>query len=512
MSDKLLLITIGSHFFKVTRISPRTKLVVESFARKYVQRGLVRKPGGKYVSEPIKVFAAATGDREEYRFHINQLNDFYYHLKFNNISENLFSKEILSVDPGKDLDIKLKPNWVAREDQEPIIDYIIEDNYNKSKFVSMQTGFGKTATALFAIQKINKRTIIIIKPMFIEKWVEDLLKTYKISSQDIMVVQGAGSLLALLDLAKDDQLNCKFIIISNKTIQNWLKLYEQHRDGIDILGYPSSPETMFADLGAGIRLIDEAHMDLHLCFKIDLYTNVPKSISLSATFFSNDDFISKMQEIMHPTKTRYAAQPINKYINSYVVYYNFQEPDKIRTTEYGDTRYSHTAFEKSFYKHKHTLMSYFKLIDYVIQIGFMKNERKKKKLLVFASTVEMCTLMKDHFRKLYPKYKVKRYVAEDSYDDNLMASDICFSTLGSSGTAVDIPNLTNVILTVAIDSIQSNVQSLGRLRDLKDGSKMEFHYLTCLDFPKHLEYSYKKKDMLERYAKTFAEVYSRQYV
>lgn len=864
MSNALLHITLASHNFKVTKLTPRGNYVVNEFASKYVLKGFTRLPNGRYICESLKVFAAATKDRAEYRFHINQYKDFLDHIKYHHITESLYTVETLPIVPGLDINVTVKPEWKIREDQVPVIEYLKEENGNIAKFVDAQTGSGKaqpltakikvpggwstmgemyvgkeiiakdgtiskvtgvfpqgemqlykitfadgrsteccashlwrvfyintsvdkrwrvvntleilrlisfpnprvyidlidnettedldlpidpyvlglilgdgsisqnhisitkkdqfifdeirkilpdtlqlslvnyknrcltyriiksdlssfnniyneklrdmglmgklshekfipkqylegsykqrlailqglldtdgycsaidkgasiefsssseqlaldfqylirsiggiakitsrnthyvfenkrvearinyrmtvrvkkpsslfrlprkkertndnsqycenlklrvtsvapidireaqcisidhpdrlyitddfivthnTVMSLFSIADYNKRAIIIIKPMFIEKWVEDLEKTYKLSKGDVMVVKGSAHLIGLLDLAKNDELKAKFIIISNKTMQNWIKLYEQFRGGTIDLGYDTLPENLFQDLNAGIRLIDEVHMDLHLTFKIDLYTNVAKSISLSATLLSNDPFIAKMQECMYPTRLRYMQPKLNRYINSHVVYYQFKDPSKIRTTEYGATNYSHTALEKSIIKHIPTLNNYFNLIDYIMQIGFIKHTRKKKKLLIFAATVDMCTVIVNHFAKKYPQYNVKRYVAEDSYEDNLMGSDICVSTLGSSGTAVDIPNLTNVILTVAVDSIQSNIQALGRLRKLDNNDKVEFHYFACQDIPKHMEYAYRKQEMLEKRAATFSEVHSRHVV
>jgi superfamily II DNA or RNA helicase len=509
MNDKILQITIASHFFKITRISPRAKQVVESFARKYIQKGLVRLPNGRYINEGVKVYAAATSDREEYRFHINQLNAFKEHLAFNSVTSNLFNETILPIPESEDIELKVKPQWIPRDYQIPVIEYLTETNDNRAKLVGIQTGQGKSLSAMLAIAKIAKRVVIIIKPMYIEKWVDDINKTFEIDKEDVLVIKGSANLITLIDLAQSGLLDSKFIIISNKTFQNWISLYEKHRDGIEHFGYTTKPETFFSDLRAGVRLIDEVHMDFHLCFKIDLYTNIERTISLSATLVSNDDFVASMHEIMHPTKTRYALQKLNKYINSYNVTYTFKHPDRIRTMEYGGITYSHTAFEKSILRQHETLMNYFNLINYVIQIGFLKCIRKKKKVLIFCSTIDMCTALVKHLTRLYPQYNVKRYVAEDNYQTHLMDSDICVSTLGSSGTAVDIPDLTNVILTVAVDSIQSNIQSLGRLRQLGENDRTEFHFLTCLDVPKHIEYSIRKKDMLSRYAKSFSEVFSR---
>ena len=120
----------------------------------------------------------------------------------------------------------------------------------------------------------------------------------------------------------------------------------------------------------------------------------------------------------------------------------------------------------------------------------------------------MCTIITNYLKNKYKEFKVNRYVENDPYS-NLMDGDIVVSTLGSSGTAIDKPNLTNVALTTAIDSLQSNVQSLGRLRELDGGAtKVEFHYFVCDDVQKHLDYHYRKVKLLDQRAKTFMDIYT----
>ena len=70
---------------------------------------------------------------------------------------------------------------------------------------------------------------------------------------------------------------------------------------------------------------------------------------------------------------------------------------------------------------------------------------------------------------------------------------------------MDIPNLKTTILTIAVDSIQANIQTLGRLRKL-DKIKTQFFYLTCNDIPKHVDYSARKKKMLLERAESFQEI------
>ena len=76
MSNFHFVLTIYSHHFSLSKLSPVGRKLANGFANRYVQFGLVPS-GGRVVRKPIKVFAAANEDRTEYRFHINQLSDFY---------------------------------------------------------------------------------------------------------------------------------------------------------------------------------------------------------------------------------------------------------------------------------------------------------------------------------------------------------------------------------------------------------------------------------------------------
>ena len=511
MVNKILEITQATHNFSIRKLTPRAKTLVNEFCKRYIQKGMIRNADGSFYLSPVKVFATARADREEYRFHINQLQEFLEYLKDHYVTEDLFRLIHASVPAGRKIIAPVKPQWVARERQIPVIEYLLANTASRSRFVDAPTGSGKTFMTMQALSVFAKRTVILIKPMYIEKWHEDLTKTYDIDPKDIMVVRGGAHLKGLISLALENKLEASFILISNKTFQYWISQYELYGDDIEALGYETTPGDFFKTVGAGVRLIDEVHQDFHLNFKIDLYTNVERSISLSATLLNNDQFIEKMYRTAYPLNTRYVMPMPDGHISSFGIFYNFGNIDKIRTREFGSNNYSHNAVEKSIMRNHETVRKYFGLIDYTIAFGFTECKRPKKKLLIFASTIEMCTLLTNYLSMRYKQYNVKRYVSGDPYSD-LMESDICVSTLGSAGTAVDIPNLTTVILTVAVDSIQSNIQSLGRLRDLNDGSEVQFYYFACTDIPKHMEYSKRKEEMLNKRAKSYRQLWTRYTV
>lgn len=498
-------VSVYSHYFKLDRISIEGMNIINIFIKPFIQYGMVRQPGGRFQYMAVKAFAASNKTRTEFRLHINALDDFYRLLSNKQITKDLYQLEEYQIPVYEKLDLDIKEGWKLKDYQEPVVSYLKQDN-NRSLFVPLQTGKGKTICALWAISELNMRTIIIVKPGYIEKWVEDITKTLQASIEDIVCVQGTKQLQALLELAENDLLDQKFIIISNRTMQLWIKSYEQFGDETKELGFAFTPDLLYEKVKAGIRLIDEVHQDFHLNFKLDLYTNVDRTMSLSATLMSHDPFMERMYEVVHPTNTRYDSGPLDRYIESHAILYRLDDSTRVRTTEYGSNNYSHMAFEKSILKNPYLKERYWKLIDSYIEKYYINTKKDKEKLAIFASTIDMCTFITNKVKYKYHYLDVRRYVEDDPYE-NLIDSDIRITTILSGGTAHDIPNLKTTILTIAIDSLQSNVQTLGRLRRLENSVPI-FIYFTCLDIPKHVEYHNRKKKLLAQRASSYKEEYA----
>lgn len=505
-----LTVLIATHHFAITRITPRARAAVDTFARRFVQYGLVKVPGtrNRFERAALKVFAAATNDRSEYRFHINTLKDFYEHLKLHQLQGEMV--EILErplYEPRK-VELKVFDHWQDRDYQIPFIEYLLDPGPPLLKLGAIQTGKGKSYSSMRAMSVRGEVILTIVKPKYMEKWIEDYRRTYDMALEDLMVVRGSEHLMALLVLAMNDELDAKIILVSNKTLQNWLKLYEKFKEYTLEMGYACLPYQFCEALRAGTKLVDEVHEDFHLNFKIDLYTHVPHSISLSATLLPDDPFLKNMCEIAYPSTSRYNGDAYHKYIAAHAVIYRVRDPSKIRWKEPGAAQYSHYAFEKYIMRHKDVLENYLKMIDQVVQGGYIAKRKQGHRCLVFCSLIEMCTLVTEYLQKKYPHLDVKRYVEEDPYE-NLVESDICVSTLQNAGTGVDIPGLLTVFLTTAITSSQGNVQGFGRLRELfgELASTPHFYYLVCEDCAKHVQYHEKKKELLRDRALSYNTIY-----
>ncbi len=512
--NAIMRVTVFSHFFKITKLTPQAKNLIYEFSKRFVMKGLERGPRGRYVMKQLRVFAAATKDREQFHFHINSFEDFKAFLKEKHISDSLVEIKYQKLFKPKEVHIPIREGWSAREHQVPIVDYLTADIIDtgaldeviRSRLVGIQTGKGKTSTSLFAISKIGCLTVVIVRPMFMGKWLSDIIKVLEVEPKEVLSVRGSAQLKALINLALTDKLNAKFVIVSNKTMHGWLKHYEISPRAAKKAGYKCDPEDFFKVLGAAVRLIDEVHLDFHLNFRLDLYTHIPIAISLSATLFNNNKFLEDMYEVAYPKdKSRYNGGELDRYANAFSVHYSFKDYVKLNTTEFGSSSYSHNAYEKSIIRKQHYLDSYFSLIIWVAKLGFFKDYKPGERMAIFVASIAMATELSDFLKMMYPDLKVNRFVEQDP-DENLLESDISVTTILSGGTAHDIPNLKAVILTVAVDSIQSNVQTLGRLRKLED-TPTRFYYFVNESVPKHVDYHKRKKDMLQERAATYRELF-----
>lgn len=503
-----LTIILRTHHFVCRRISARARVAVESFARKNVQYRMV-KQGYRFVRMPVKVFAAATEDRAEFRFHINQVQEFKEHLKNDSLGDaqvEWVTEPMFSIIP---VTLPVFPQWTTREEQVPAVEYLANPGVPRLKLLALQTGAGKSYITLRVISDKGVLTIIIVKPGYIEKWLIDIQKTYDIAVEDVIVVRGSKDLMGLLELGLDT--DAKMIMMSNRTLLNWIKLYEKFgRATMDDLGYACLPDEMFKHLGAGGRLIDEVHQDFHFNFKMDLYTHCEYSYSLSATLIADDPFLNRMYEMAYPTALQFKGAAYKKYIASKAVFYKLKHPDRARYREPSTKNYSHNYYEQYLLKSESLKKGYLELIDRCIRGTYIRNFKPGDRLVIFCASISFCTVLTEYLKKIYHNLDVRRYVEDDPYE-NLMEADIRVTTLLSAGTAVDIPNLTTTILTVAVSSSQSNIQGFGRLRELPDKTRTPiFVYFVCEDIQKQVDYHEKKRALLQDRALSYEGIFIRE--
>jgi superfamily II DNA or RNA helicase len=500
---KYFRLDIYSHYFKISEYTREVRGVLNMMFKHLKHYQYARGN----TNPIIKSYYSEKADHSEFRFNINTLPYFYEMLTQNGINDGNYVSMTHYPSLGVAIDVNLAEGWKPRESQVPIIEYFLRED-EPHTFLPLETGGGKTFSSMAAITQIKRRTMIVLKPTFIDKWVKDIQVLTDCDPMDIMVVKGGDNLRAIISLAIADQLSVKFIIISNKTLYNYVKEYN-NTINFEETGYGCKPDELYETLGIGVKLIDEVHLDFYTSFILDLYVNVARSISLSATLISRDDFLNRMYKLAYPINKRFVVKATSPYIDITAVDYTVNSSYHLPITEYGSKNYSHHVYERAMCKSYRLRNDYFSMIADVLYEGYEKDYVLGEKAIIFVISVKVCSELAEYIQHRYPDMRVSRYIAEDDYDE-MLSSDIIISTPQNLGTGMDIPSLKTVINSVNIDSIQSNIQIVGRLRK-RDNLPTRYYYLYNSKIDKHKRYHIRRKELLMSKAKSFVELaYSKQ--
>jgi len=389
---------------------------------------------------------------------------------------------------GKDVEFEINKDFRPRDYQEEYAKAIINAKTN-NVLVDLQTGKGKTFISMYALSKIKKRFAVLILPVYMEKWKNDITYLTNIKEDEIMILQGSNSFLRLLEMEDKDLVKYKCFIISLPSINTFIKTYLSG----GFIGYGDiHPEMIFEKMKVDTILNDEGHQHFHQVVKTSLFANVRFMLILTATLISNKRNVENMYRTIIPDNHRISnIVTYDKYIKAYGIAYRFESPSRIAfKTSRG---YNQAKFEKSIMRRNNVLKNYLKFIKNLVDEFYIKKKRKDDdKCLIYAGTVKMCTVIRDYLREHYSDLIINKYTEEDPYDI-ILTSNIIVSTLQSAGVALDIPNLLTVIQTINIQSLAANEQTKGRLRKRDDGDVF-FVFTYSEDIPSHIRYT---KDRVE---------------
>lgn len=510
--DLPLIFTIErySHYFKVIVHKEDIVGLLIRYSQQYIEMGVVREPGQKPRMAAVRKYFMHNPNMTEWRFVIGQYEGLMRHIEDSRYFTDRYQIIDKGVNPVNKVNIKVRDNWVLRSEQEEAREFALAPNfqYDRIRLLAMPTGTGKTVTSSFVVADRGYRTVFMVKAQYVNKWIKDIEEIYDVKKGDILVVKGSDALKCVIDQAIHGELKAKFIIISLTTYQLYMKLYEHHGDDLSQLEYNCTPDDFYATIGAGTALYDEVHESLHAVFMTMLHTNVDFILSLSATVISRDPVKSKVQSAMFPKVTRFTKIEMKKYIHVYPIGFSFKQDHlpRIKITEYGSTTYSQVAYEQSIIRNKHILHNYLEMVSDLADMVFVESRAAGDRLAIYAGRVEMCDLLLAHMKRKFPHLTVRRYCQKDPYD-NVMSSDIVVTNLIKAGAALDITDLTTVIMTNSIRSDEANLQVLGRLRELKDGRKTSFYYFYCDQIKKHWDYHTQKRDLFRPKVATIKDMF-----
>lgn len=485
----------------VDKLSTNVIPIVRMFARNFIRYESTRIPRtDEFVSKAVEVYAASTNDGREYRFAKQCLKDLLEHLKYYQIQMHQIELIKREMYQPETISVKMPESWVPREQQIPIIEYVVkqeteeESEHHRVKIITMQTGRGKTDLTLKAIELIGHRVMAIMPSKYMDQWEGKLVKSLGLSPGRLVVVAGLKQFLAVMQLIYIDECQPEVLLISSTTMSQYLSMYESTKPEA-LPDWFIHPDMLYESLKIGLRVLDEAHEFFHLNFKMDMYTHVCKSLSLSATLDPDIEFLKRMYQLIFPLAARKSGGTYIKYVNVTAVMYHLKYWQKVKHT--GPKGYNHSMYEEWLMKKGAVFQNYCKMLLQVVKEEYIKKKKPGQRLLIYAAKIDTCIKLREYLAaELDDDLVISKYTAEDPFE-TLVNSDITITTLGSAGTGVDVPNLLACIMTTALSSSQRNMQVLGRLRELYDSPDQSPHfiYLCCRDIRKHMEYHYKKQEL-----------------
>ena len=494
-------IDVYSHGYTVRGLSINTRAAAAKLCRFLGHFELTPNEAGRYEQKLTAVYAGAFGNREQFCFHRATLDKF---LAIVRDCAPEVKPEIIEHDvyESVEVDIQLKDLREPRWGQPGAIEYGVADG--PTKMICLGPGRGKTFVFNRITFHTQRRSCMIIRAQYVDKWIEDIKAAHEATDDDILVIRGSKALAQMMLAAEKGDITAKYILISNSTYRNYLSLYEHSNGAIKNHGFPFAPQELMGALGVEILGIDEVHQDFHFNHRCIIYNHVAKIVCLSGTLDPDNAFKDEVVRLTFPVKDRYVEPPPPPYIEAAALQYKLRNPNQLKWKNRGRPDYSQAAFENSLIKNKKALENYVNMLVDITRIEYLKVYKPGRKALVFCATKLMCTIVSKAMQKAFPDKVVKRYIGEDPLI-HTREGEIIVSTTKSCGTAIDIPGLATSIMSEAVNDTQANLQHIKRLREPAPGPDYftpKFLYMLCIDIPQHMNYHKRKMEIFRNEVKS----------
>jgi hypothetical protein len=402
---------------------------------------------------------------------------------------------------GADIDISLKSGIQDQSTlQTDALEYLTGP-FEPLKGISLQTGKGKSYVAIKYCVLRKKRVMIGCKGL-VDQWVDEIFAFTDAKKEDVYIIQGQDSLIKLLD-GIDKTIFPKFIVYSIPTLRPY---------AFDADNYEGSP--LFDDLpqllNVGLRITDEAHLNFHCNYVMDLRLCVNQLIPLTATFDVSDSTVKRIFDGHYPPCVRFGEDILDKYIDVYAYGCRSGHGDIPRYAYQTPRGYSHVMYEKwlltrAKWKLEWLWSSVYRLI--INEQYISKFPKPGQKLLILCETKNMCNWISERFKREYPQYKdsTGQFLHGDD-KDLLKTLSVIVSTPKSCGTGKDIKRLMSTLNTISIRSEPLNIQILGRIRKPKhpgDSKQVQMSYVFNKSIMPQVDHHHLRERIYKPRAKSF---------
>ena len=235
-----LKIDVYSHGLVVSEYNHKSREALYQFRRKFGQVGK-EKIDGKWVWRMKRTFSGNFKNYQQFRFHADAYDLLIDHLAAFQIKREQINVVVHKVPPGVSIpEMRTRDSLIPFNYQVPLVSYLADTEYkgrgiakkptflSRSKATTLQTGKGKTASALLAAAAIKKRVLLTMLAGFIPKWIGDVKDAFNLKKNEkIITVNGLSDFRTLIEMGKNNQIEDWFIFISNRSLLDFIKHYEE---------------------------------------------------------------------------------------------------------------------------------------------------------------------------------------------------------------------------------------------------------------------------------------------
>lgn len=337
-------------------------------------------------------------------------------------------------------------------------------------FLDLDTGMGKTYVATKYVNESRRIPMIFVgSTQLAEQWIERIQDYTHLKPENIAFISGKDEVARYMKKKRSELKKIRYFIVMIKTADNLTE--EQLNDFYD-------------KLRIGLRVFDEAHLNLKSIIELDMVSNIP-TLYLTATTSRSDYAENRIYRTVFADATKFMQTKIakdskvkagldNKYQNILILKYN-SNPDPIQIANLNKISarvgkgFNIVAYSKYLLDDKKEL--FYKTINDITAKVSGNGSRRTVVLLNRKSAIdEMVEYMNETFgkennRRIMPYHSD---ISKKNKEITLETADIIISTEKSLGTGSDIPGLQVMVNTVSTRSATLVTQMVGRLRKLKD--------------------------------------------
>jgi superfamily II DNA or RNA helicase len=334
-------------------------------------------------------------------------------------------------------------------------------------------GSGKTFSTAYSITDLNQKALIITHMTKIKnQWIDTFTDKFDYPKDKLMELSSGN----LEDASKGEDFGKDVYFVNHQTIDRFISNMS-----------PTQLNKAMISLGIGVKVIDEYHLHFRNSLVIDMFTNVNKTIYLTATFDRSD----KQESILFSRITggipTYGASALpeedEKHVTYHPVHYSTKCPYRV-------VKSLGSGFGMGMKKWVFADWTFFDDPDNntnkIIFSIIAKCLTREGRILVTTPAIKSCLHLGNVIQNMYPHLRVGVISSKNTDKKNEEVKETCHiivSTIQSAGTGVDIKGLRYVINAEPFSSKVTAEQFMGRLRPFfgSDGDQKVTYLFDLVD-------------------------------